>query len=69
MSGSNRKPDVKNFLQLNDSKVEVIIIPPSGPSTANISKLSYSLGALSNHAWKEAHGLGVIYDSVSSFDT
>ncbi len=58
----------KNFLQLNDSKSEVLIITPCGLSSANINNLSSSLGALSNNVRKEAHNLGVIFDSELSFD-
>ncbi len=44
----------KNVLQLNDSKSEVLIITPCGPSSASINNLSSSLGALSNSVRKEA---------------
>ena len=59
----------ENFLQLNDSKSEIVIVSPSGPSTNNITDLSSSLGTLSNNVQKEAHNLGVIFDSELFFDT
>ncbi len=58
----------KNFLPLHDFKSEVTVITPSGSSTTDINKCSSSLGALSNNVWKEAHNLGVIFDSELSFD-
>lgn len=53
--------------KLNDSTTEVTLVPPSG--TINTSHISSSLGALSNHAWKDAQNLGVILDSEPSLDT
>lgn len=58
----------KNFLQLNDSKSEVIIITPSGPSTSTITNLTSSLDTLSNNVRTEARNLGVIFDCELSFD-
>ena len=43
-----------NFLQLNDSKSEVIIITPPGHSTSSVTNLSSGLGALSNNVCSEA---------------
>ena len=57
-----------NFLQLNDTKSEVLIVSPAGSSTSTVF-LSSSLGALSNSVHKEARNLGVIFDSELSFDT
>ena len=59
----------ENFLQLNDSKPDIVIMSPSGPSTTSITNLSSSLGALSNNVRKEAPNLCVIFDSELSFDT
>ena len=57
-----------NFLQLNDSKSEVIIITPPGPSISSVTNMSSGLGALSNNVCTEARNLGVIFDSQLSFD-
>ena len=59
----------ENFLQLNDSKSDIVIMSPSSPSTSIITNLSSSLGTLSNNVQKEAWNLGVIFDSELSFDT
>lgn len=46
-----------------------IIMTPSIPSTSTINNISRSLSALcKNIKKKEAHNLGVIFDSVLSFD-
>ena len=37
----------ENVLQLNDSKSDIVIMSPSGPSASNYNNLSSSLGALS----------------------
>ena len=44
-------------------KSDIVIMNPSGPSTSYYTNLYSSLGALSNNVWKEAHNLGVIFDS------
>lgn len=49
----------KHFLQLNDSKSEIVIIIPSRPNTSSINNLHSSLGALSNNVEEETHNLGV----------
>ncbi len=46
--------DVKAFLQLNDSKSEVLVFTPCVPSSASINNHFSSLGVLSNNVRKEA---------------
>lgn len=57
----------KNFLQLNDSEPEVIIITPPVHSTNRVNILS-SLGALSKNVWERACNLGLLFHSKLSFD-
>ncbi len=56
------------FWKLNDSKSEDLIFTPCVPSSVSIKYLSSSLGVLSNNVRKEAHNLGVVFDSELSFD-
>lgn len=58
-----------NFLLLNESKTDLIIITSCGPSTGSVNNLSSSLGALSISFQKEACHLGVIFESELTFDT
>ena len=53
-----------NFLQLNDSKTEVILFPPSSSTTCIPDSLPSTLGFQ-----KEACSLGVLFDSELSFDS
>lgn len=55
----------KDFLHLNDSKLEILIITPSGPNTAIINSLSSSLGAFSNNVKGEVNNLGANFDFCS----
>ncbi len=57
-----------NSLQLNDSKSEVLIVTPAGPSINNLNLPSSSLGVLASNIHKEARNLGVTFDSDLSFD-
>lgn len=53
----------QNILQLNDSKLEVIIITTPGPSTSSAKYLSSSLGSDLKNVCKEASNLTVFFDS------
>ena len=53
-----------NFHQLNESKTEVIVFSPSSSSSCIPDSLPSSHGIQ-----KEAHNLGVIFDSELSFDS
>uniref|UniRef100_A0A667WJC6 Reverse transcriptase domain-containing protein n=1 Tax=Myripristis murdjan TaxID=586833 RepID=A0A667WJC6_9TELE len=57
-----------NFLQLNDSKSEMIIITPSGPSTSSVHDISSSLRVFSDNLCTEARNLGFLFDSNLSCD-
>ena len=68
LSFFKKMKNFENVLPLNDSKSDIVIMSPSGPSTSSINNLSSRLGTLSNNVWKEAHNLGVIFDSELSFN-
>lgn len=57
----------ENFVQLNDSEPEVIIVRPPGPGTNRVN-IPSSLGALSKTVWEGTCNLGLIFHSKLSFD-
>ncbi len=58
-----------NFLKLNDSKTEVLLITPLSHNPANTINLLSNLGPLSENIQTEVRNLGVIMDTELSFDT
>ena len=58
----------QNFLQLNDSKSELMIFTPYSPNAELTGNLTSSLGTLSNNHKMKVRNLGVIFDPELSFD-
>ena len=58
----------QNFLQLNDSKSELMIFTPYSPNTEITANLMSSLGTLASNQKMKVRNLGVIFDPELSFD-